>query len=717
MKRTTFKYFLLSLMISTILSQLSEKERKNLLEKIFKRNNPEDLEKWNLFAKANDNSDEETKKYDPQKIKEIINKYKFPESYNFIDVVKPTVHIKNQENCGCCWAFASTTALAYRYFKKGIDIDLSPQYMLSCFSGDCDSGGYLVDTQFLLVKNGTVTETCMPFTSAEGTRVEECPTRCKNSEEFVKYKAKNPYSATFDFTFNYYDVVTIMMDQLINYGPLVTNIMAYEDLSDLRGPRCKNIIYKYDGKSEYEGGHAVVIVGYGYQNSKYYWIIQNSWGESFCDNGFAKIEFGQINIENVVFSEPYIEAEEDPEEKEISVKLNLRDDCRFEYIVQNDDDYEEPFEMYFKGENGTFYYQCNKAPFLDSTKGICNFDLESYNVNQKGIYKYEDSNLIFKNNLFNIEFNPDSDKQFYYNQYDLLLNVYIGVHNYYISEEGSGIILTYIPFSNESKFESNIYINNETKKIIKNCEEFMNLVDYSYIFCNISQDEIEYFDKENKNISLIYDILCGKKEEIPVFVHQLDKTKYPIFRVKYFLLPYSTSINYYTELSLIVNIEGSISDFTSELSYFLSFIKIIRNNRITELEIGCEIPEISKIQNNYEIICFPMIDSYYTSFSYDEIFLLPYNTPYQNPQPFEVIIKNSLKGISYSEYQDILSNESKDNEESQTDKKYETDEGLTSEEIDNEEKKENEPENPSENNCQFIKISLILILNLIFIIP
>ena len=342
--------------------------------------------------------------------------------------------------------------------------------------------------------------------------------------------------------------------------------------------------------------------------------------------------------------------------------------------------------------------------------------MESYNVNQKGIYKYEDSNLIFKNNLFNIEFNPDSDKQFYYNQYDLLLNVYIGVHNYYISEEGSGIILTYIPFSNESKFESNIYINNETKKIIKNCEEFMNLVDYSYIFCNISQDEIEYFDKENKNISLIYDILCWKKVEIPVFVHQLDKTKYPIFRVNYFLLPSSTSINYYTEFSLIVNIEGSISGFTSKLSSFISFIKIIRNNRITELLILCEIPEISEIQNNYEIKCFPIIDFYYTSYKYDEIILLPYNTPYKNPQPFEVIIKSSLKGISYSEYQNILSNESKDNDESQTNKEYEIDNDLKSEEIDNGEKKENEPQIASEENCKFINISLILILSIIFMI-
>ena len=337
-------------------------------------------------------------------------------------------------------------------------------------------------------------------------------------------------------------------------------------------------------------------------------------------------------------------------------------------------------------------------------------------MNQKGIYKYEDYNPIFKNNSFIIEFNASSDRQFYFIQYDLIFNVYIGVNDYYISEEGSGILLHYFPFSNETKFESNIYINNESQKKIKNCEAIMNLVYYDFIFCYISQDEIEYFDKENKNISLIYDILCGQKEEIPVFVHQLDKTKYPIFRVNYFLLPSSTSINYYTEFSLIVNIEGSISGFTSKLSSFISFIKIIRNNRITELLILCEIPEISEIQNNYEIKCFPIIDYYYTSYKYDEIILLPYNTPYKNPQPFEVIIKSSLKGISYSEYQDILSNESKENEESKNIKEYEIDNDLKSEEIGNGEKKENEPQIASEENCQFINISLILILSIIFII-
>ena len=115
---------------------------------------------------------------------------------------------------------------------------------------------------------------------------------------------------------------------------------------------------------------------------------------------FTKIKFGEINIENIAFSEPYIESEEKNEEKSISIKLNLRDDCKYEYIYENEDDNGKSFELYFLGDNSSFYYQCNKAPFLNNSKGICNFDFESYKFNEKGIYKYANYNPLFKKILF-----------------------------------------------------------------------------------------------------------------------------------------------------------------------------------------------------------------------------------------------------------------------------------------------------------------------------
>ena len=67
-------------------------------------------------------------------------------------------------------------------------------------------------------------------------------------------------------------------------------------------------------------GHAMAIVGYGfltYKNiSKYYWLIQNSWGKNSCDKGLLKIEFGKAGVERVAFAEAYLPEKE--EEKNIT---------------------------------------------------------------------------------------------------------------------------------------------------------------------------------------------------------------------------------------------------------------------------------------------------------------------------------------------------------------------------------------------------------------
>ena len=257
MQKTVLIYFIL-LSISAIYSQITKEERKNLLKEIYKKLKIN--EERNILYRSVEYEENSKNNYDIDKIKEIIEKYDFPETYNFIEDVNPPVHIKNQESCGCCWAFASSTALAYRYYKQGIDVNLSPQYLLSCFSGDCEEGGYLIDTEFLLVKEGTITEGCMPYTSADGKTIEECPTTCKSDEEFIKYRSKNPYFTTFDFETNYYDVVTIIMDQLVNYGPVVSNILVYEVFfPEISSEDCVNKIYKYDGESGFSAAHAVVI--------------------------------------------------------------------------------------------------------------------------------------------------------------------------------------------------------------------------------------------------------------------------------------------------------------------------------------------------------------------------------------------------------------------------------------------------------------------------
>ena len=653
------KYFIvlfLFLLASNIQSQMTSKERDNLLNKYAKKigknfntifNRPKSFYHGNYFT------------YEPSKIKEIINKYKFPENYNFIEETNATVHIKDQAYCGACWAFSSTTALSYRYHKIGIEVNLSPQYLISCYLKDCLLGEYIINTQFALVTYGTVTEECLPYSSNDGETIEDCPSECKNKEELKIYYAKNAYSTQIDYyNGDYYDIVTIILDQLINYGPVIADIDVYEDFDALYNSDNCSEIYKYDGYSNYTGGHAVVIVGYGYEDSKYYWIIQNSWGTNFCGDGFAKIEFGEIGIEKVSFSEPYI-PENNSTEKTINAHFTLTKECNFKFNTEIDE-IQEPFELYFQNvENSSseFYYQCSLSPLVNSkNEGICNFNF--YNTYEpKGYYKYKNYESINNKNIYNLDFSSLTENQFYFYGVDYI--DYFYEYNYYISEEGSGIILYYSIYENDLSLLPKIYPNINIEQALSNCtiiSEAFDENDY-YIYCRIKKEEINYFDS-NKNLPMTYDILCGTKEPMNAFVYKLDKTKYPVFKVKYFIMPEGDECKFI----IVSNIEGSISEFT-EGNEFYSLININSKDTTEIYNLFCEIPLPSKIQDNYEISCEIYLenntesDSFCLNFenntdSYN-FYLTPYYMIFNSTCPFEIFIENNIKAIKYDDYKKI----------------------------------------------------------------
>ena len=647
MKRNLILRFLLLFLLSFIHSQMTEEKRQFLLKKVTKR--IDSIKNINKLFPLKNFYERETYSYDYNKIKKIIEENNFPDSYNYINEEKPTVHIKNQESCGSCWAFASSTALAYRFKKQGIDVDLSPQNLISCYIRDCNEGGYLMESQFYLVKNGTVTETCMPYTSGNGKVTDKCPSKCKNKEEFKKYYGKNSYSTTYDYNNeNYYDIVTLIMDQLINYGPVVSGISCYDDFRQLRGSSCSRTIYKYDGKSEYLGGHAVVIVGYGHQNSKYYWIVQNSWGDDFCDNGFAKVEFAEINIENVAFSEPYIP--NNSTEKEFSTQMTLNGDCKITYNTGTDDN-EESFEMNFKGldSDSNFYYQCNKAPSKGKNEGVCNYNLESLH-NYKGYYKYNDYTSLKKNNIFNLDFSSLPNKQFYFYGTDYIDNVYEENYHYYISEVGSGILLIYFNKTEDYKEIPNIYPNKNNETHLSNCIPIETEMEGGlfFIYCKITQNELSYFN-EYSYMPLAYDILCGSKEETAAIVNILDKKKYPVFRVKGLVKPYYNYLEFGESFFLIADIEGSISGYKArdEENNFIILINVDSKRHY----LYCEIPRPSNLEKNFEIGCYFMKKNDGTTISFRNIQLTPYNTIVEAKNPFEIIVGNNLMYYDYDEYE------------------------------------------------------------------
>jgi hypothetical protein len=243
------------------------------------------------------------------------------------------------------------------------------------------------------------------------------------------------------------------MDQLVNFGPITAGIIIYQDFYSLIGnSQCKNQIYKYDGTSERRGGHAVVIVGYGYENNKYYWLAQNSWGANFCDNGFVKIEFGELEIENVAFSEPYIESESTSND-DISAKMTLEDDCRITYSTESND-YENSFELNFDNdnskENNNFYYQCGKDPAVKENSGICSYNYECLNA-EKGNFRFKNSSMLKTNNKLTLDFSSFNQNQFYFYGADFIDSIYTETDTFYVTQSGSGITLIFSSFSGVEK--------------------------------------------------------------------------------------------------------------------------------------------------------------------------------------------------------------------------------------------------------------------------
>ena len=103
--------------------------------------------------------------------------------------------IRNQQQCGSCWAFGAVEALSDRFAiatNGSVNVVLSPEQLVSCDDLCLGCNGCLVNLAWrYLTKEGTVTESCFPYLAGDG-RVPPCPSDsgpCGNR----KYKTSNYY--------------------------------------------------------------------------------------------------------------------------------------------------------------------------------------------------------------------------------------------------------------------------------------------------------------------------------------------------------------------------------------------------------------------------------------------------------------------------------------------------------------------------------------------
>jgi len=189
--------------------------------------------------------------------------------------------IRNQLQCGSCWAFSSSEVLSARFCigsNDAINVILSPQDLVSCdFGNQGCNGGNLDLVWDYLVNTGIVTDACYPYISGNGWSY-PCNTTCQNGAPWQPYLAKTGYKVGSEF-----DVKarpnTIAVEIQTN-GPVQAGFTVYQDFMSYTSG-----IYQHLTGSAL-GGHAVKMVGWGVQNNTDYWIVANSWGTDWGMDGY-----------------------------------------------------------------------------------------------------------------------------------------------------------------------------------------------------------------------------------------------------------------------------------------------------------------------------------------------------------------------------------------------------------------------------------------------
>merc|ERR1711971_1276352 len=216
--------------------------------------------------------------------------YKFEDSFSWVDQGVVT-SVKDQGQCGSCTAFAVTGAVESCYAIKSGDLfdDLAEQYLVDCaydyesedgFDAQGCAGAWPQAYLEYLEKESAgqhQMESSYPYTAQDGTCVAE-------TEGF--YTGGLMKTSISYWGSNEDDLKAL----LVEHGPVVTgmdaSLLSFYNGGIFDDYLCCNAAS--DSSCVDNNNHAVLVVGYG----PGYWLVKNSWGKRWGEDGFFKIKSG-----------------------------------------------------------------------------------------------------------------------------------------------------------------------------------------------------------------------------------------------------------------------------------------------------------------------------------------------------------------------------------------------------------------------------------------
>lgn len=241
------------------------------------------------------------KRFFTTSLKDLPENFDLREAYPNCESLK---EIRDQANCGSCWAFGAAEAMSDRLCIASGQKDqrrISTQNLLTCCSScgfGCD-GGYPASAWSYWKSTGLVTgglygdkSTCQPYFLPEcDHHVDGSHGPCPDTVDTPKCVKncndgnKGDYASELIKGSTAYSVsgeANIMKDIYEN-GSVEASFTVYEDFLTY-----KSGVYQYVSGSVL-GGHAIKMIGWGVENGVKYWLCVNSWNNEWGDKGLFKI--------------------------------------------------------------------------------------------------------------------------------------------------------------------------------------------------------------------------------------------------------------------------------------------------------------------------------------------------------------------------------------------------------------------------------------------